>query len=472
MPTVGSLGWALFADSFGFTAGTNKARRGAKDLRGELGGLKTAVGNLNSVLGGLGITLTGAAIAGGLKSMIGGSMEAMDNMAKLSDRLGVTTESLTGLQHAASLAGVDGDQFASSLDKMTKTLGDLRTKGGEGVKTLAKFGLDVNSLSAMSPDQAFLKIADAVARIQSPMERATLATTLFGRQGQELLNTLMQGSEALREQVAEAEQLGISYSRVDAAKIEEANDAWDKMKSAVRGVANEIAIGLAPAIEDMANSLKDFRMVGSQAAKDMPWLFGLSDLPKLVEPTDRAKTLAAHRDKEDRLAAAEQDRIAAGSAAAAANIAPFKQPSMDATFAAMARQREMDKRNAERAAEDRARDVKDLEDSLRTPAEKLRDDAANLLSLFSDSNMSPDTLRRAGDALAKQADALDKPATAQSTAAVRAGSIEALRAQFTGKSVDEKNLEEQKKHTAALGDLKTLLGQIRDTAGIADGSAL
>lgn len=70
-----------------------------------------------------------------------------------------------------------------------------------------------------------------------------------------MISVLSQGSEAIEEQIKEAEKLGLAYSRVDAARVEEANDAWTRMASAIGGVVDRIVIDLAPLIEKLTKDI-------------------------------------------------------------------------------------------------------------------------------------------------------------------------------------------------------------------------
>ena len=63
--------------------------------------------------------LLAAAGVGGLGYVIKQQMEAIDSTAKLSDRLGISTENLVSLQHAAKLAGVEHVGLGSDFDGIT-----------------------------------------------------------------------------------------------------------------------------------------------------------------------------------------------------------------------------------------------------------------------------------------------------------------------------------------------------------------
>lgn len=130
---------------------------------------------------------------------------------------------------------------------------------------------------------------------------------------------------------------------------------------------------------------------------------------------------------------------------------------------------------AERAKdEERKRELKDLEDfkklseSVQTPSEKLKREFDELSAKAS--SMRPfglggpdDVFTRAfADIERRVQEQLPGPVGTQSTAAIRAGSVDALRAQFTGRSVGEKALKEAEKQTKEQEAMRDLLEDIRD----------
>src|SRR5690606_20240331 len=102
-------------------------------------------------------------------------------------------------------------------------------------------GLSADALARMKPDEAMAAIADRLKEIKNPAERAAVASDIFGRAGMKLQNVLMGGSEAFKAAREETERLGISFNRVDAAKVEQANDAMMRAKEVVRGVGQQVA---------------------------------------------------------------------------------------------------------------------------------------------------------------------------------------------------------------------------------------
>jgi hypothetical protein len=200
---------------------------------------------LGAKVAGIGLALGGVAGVAGIGLLVRSSANAIDSVGKLSDRLGVTTEALISLRHQAGLAGVGAEELTNGIEHFLRTSGDAAKMGTEA---------------------ALAAVADRIAAMENPAQRARAATEAFGRAGQGLLPMLMQGSAGIAAARAEAEKLGITFSRVDAAQVEAANDAMSRMRSVITGVGQQLAIKLAPFVEAAAAKLTDLGTRGRGAA--------------------------------------------------------------------------------------------------------------------------------------------------------------------------------------------------------------
>lgn len=226
--------------------------------RGARGAVSTVQGLSRSIGG---YIAAGLAMAGVTASMTAGIVAlkrqfgAMDEISKMSDRLGIGTEALVGLQHQAELAGASSDELMIALDKMAKTVGEaVALDTGEGKDALKAMGLDAATLVKMSPEKQFGAIGDALDKIESKQVRVALATKVFGRGAAALTNTLAGGSRAMRKAAADAEFLGVTFGRDVGRKIEGVDDAFFRVKQAFSGIFRGIAAAIAPDLERFANS--------------------------------------------------------------------------------------------------------------------------------------------------------------------------------------------------------------------------
>lgn len=194
-------------------------------------------------------------------------MEHIDQLAKLSDRLGMTTEALAGLQYQAAMAGVDSAQLTLGLQKMEMSLSEAQEKGTGAADALHVLGLKISDLAGKHPDVQMGILADRINGINDASERTAVSMELFGKNGGRLFSVIKGGSEGMEKGAEEAKKLGLAVSRLDAAKVEAANEAFIKMHAVIEGIGNKLAIASAPFLEAIVNKLNE-AAVNSDGFKD------------------------------------------------------------------------------------------------------------------------------------------------------------------------------------------------------------
>jgi hypothetical protein len=212
---------------------------------------KSVRANSAAVVKSLGAIGTVGAVA--LGAIYKQSAANIDALAKQADKLGVSTQALAGLHHAADLTGVSSKALNKGLLDMTVKVQDAAKGTGEAKDALKELGLNAQVLAKMSPDQQFKKIAEAMKGVEHHGNKVAIAYDLFGAKGTDLINTLALGEAGLNKTAKEAEALGISLNRVDASKVEAANDSLAKSAGVFTGIGNAITIGLSPYV----NALSD-----------------------------------------------------------------------------------------------------------------------------------------------------------------------------------------------------------------------
>ena len=199
--------------------------------------------------------MVAAAAAGGIAIMLKRTFEQIDATAKLARRLDISTEALLKLRHAAEITGAGTEGLDKALQKMAKSIGDVELGSLDAKYALDALGLDHTKLKLQSIDQQFLTVADAMKTVTNQTDKLAVAQKLFGRGGAPILNMLMLERKGLEQLGAEAEKLGLTFSVVDAARVEAANDAMTRLKGVMRGVLQDVAIKLAPVVESFADEL-------------------------------------------------------------------------------------------------------------------------------------------------------------------------------------------------------------------------
>ena len=248
----------------------DKTAAAFKSVGKRLSSLNKSIGASVTRVAKIGTAFAAAGVASSV-ALTKASMVSIDALAKTSDRLGIATEKLAGLQHAASLAGVENKTLEKSLQNLAVGVSDAADGTGVAKDALIELGLSAGVLEKLPLDQQMLQVADAMQGVTNQADKVRIATELFGARGVSVLNMIGAGSENLTKMAEEADHLGIAINRVDAAKIEMANDAVTRAKGVFTGLGNQLATSFSPLIMTVADNFRqaaldneDFGSIGER----------------------------------------------------------------------------------------------------------------------------------------------------------------------------------------------------------------
>ncbi|MBB1291026.1 MULTISPECIES: hypothetical protein [unclassified Pseudoalteromonas] len=215
--------------------------------------------------------LAGGVVVGALLGIYKQQAAAIDQTAKFSDSIGIQTSALTELRHAAALSGVANKDLDKSLENMTRRTADAAFKGtGPLADTLKALQINAQDLNKLKPDEQLGVMAEALSGIESQSERTRIAYELFGKSGTGMLKVIEGGAAGIDAMRAEAVALGISLDRIDANKVEMANDSIERAESVFSSFSQNLATEAAPVIGSLADlfleNAKQAGGMGSYAA--------------------------------------------------------------------------------------------------------------------------------------------------------------------------------------------------------------
>lgn len=220
--------------------------------------MQAALGLASKALAGLGVGFSVTALAGFVRS----TADVADEMSKLSRRAGITTEAMSELAYAASLADVDNQELARAL----RILGNDAAAGGEKLRRLGIDLLDANG-RAKTSDQLFRDVADRIAGIEDPARRAAVASQLFGdRLGGQLIPLLDGGRVALEDAANEAHRFNRVISTEAGIAAEQFNDTLSKLTARLQGFGATLATPVITSLNAFFGSLERGLQRGSVAS--------------------------------------------------------------------------------------------------------------------------------------------------------------------------------------------------------------
>lgn len=193
-----------------------------------------------------------------------------DVFDKASQRIGISAQSLSELSYAANLSGTTLEQVEQSMKSLSQKLVDATSKGGDAADAFTSIGLSAATLSRMSPEEQFNKIADAIANIDDPTRRSAAAMKIFGDAGVQLLPLLSSGSDGINAMKQEARDLGVSVSDSAAKMSAEYNDAIARMTTVCDSLKMSLSEALLPVLTTAADSIKKISTYVSKFARENP----------------------------------------------------------------------------------------------------------------------------------------------------------------------------------------------------------
>jgi hypothetical protein len=245
--SLGTLTLDMVLKTGGFVSGLDKA---ARESEKRLKKIKDAAGTIGKAIG---VGLAGA--AAGLTALTKNAIDTADEVSKLAQKTGVSTEAISELQYAAGLSGVD--DLGASLVKFNRSIAEA----AQGAKTQADafkaLGVNIKNAdgSLKTTEQLLGETADAFAQFNDGANKSAVAMDLFGKTGADLIPFLNEGKKGLAEMRAEAAALGLTIDEKTGKAAEQFNDNLDRLQAVSTGLGTRLATDLAPQLAKVTEYL-------------------------------------------------------------------------------------------------------------------------------------------------------------------------------------------------------------------------
>ena len=174
-----------------------------------------------------------------------------DQIHKANLRLGISTEALSQLRHAADLSGVSFESLQNGLRYMERQLSEVAAKGkGPAKEALDALGLSIQDLRGLKPETQFEIISEQLSKVADSTDKAAIAAKLYGARGVELIQMAADGASGIRAMREEADSLGLTLSQDGANAIADFNDTMTRLKGEFTGTAQALVVALGPVLTD------------------------------------------------------------------------------------------------------------------------------------------------------------------------------------------------------------------------------
>ena len=136
----------------------NQTQAAFNAVKGGLSGLASAAQSVNGVLGNLGLAVTAA----GMVALVKSSIDAGDELSKMSQRVGISVATLSLWNPLAKQAGVSGESFEKGLRKLSTTMLEGATGSEDAARNFTAVGVAFKNQDGTlrGTDQVFLDLAE------------------------------------------------------------------------------------------------------------------------------------------------------------------------------------------------------------------------------------------------------------------------------------------------------------------------
>ncbi len=245
MTDLAKLVVRLEAQTGQYQAQLERAERKLAQLEG-VG--RKAIGALTGILAGVSFV-----------ALTKGAIDAADRMNDLSKQAGVTVETISSLEYAASQSGANLEQLTGGLNKLAKSA--IAAADGTGTQAQAFEALGVKVKDAngniKASDQLLLDVADSFSQYEDGVTKSAVAQALFGKSGAELIPFLNQGRSGIEALQKRANELGITLSTQTAQAADDFNDSIDTLGRQVRGLVAGAIGPLLPQLTEVFTAFAD-----------------------------------------------------------------------------------------------------------------------------------------------------------------------------------------------------------------------
>lgn len=204
----------------------------------------------------------GAALAAGvgiginaLKNGIKETAAYGDNVDKMSQKLGLSSDAYQKWDYVLNLAGTDMQSMTTGLKTLTNQFQAAKDGNDASIKAFEQLGISMEDAANMSREDLFAAAITGLQGMADTTERAALANKLFGKSGQNLTPLFNQTAEQTKEQMDLAEKYGMVMPEAAVKASAAFQDSVTTMQMTMTGLKNRMMAEFLPAVTQITDGL-------------------------------------------------------------------------------------------------------------------------------------------------------------------------------------------------------------------------
>lgn len=226
----------------------------------------------------------------GIINAAAATAEYGDNIDKMSQKLGMSSDAYQEWDFIMQHSGSDIDKMTTSM----KTLADaVQEPSDKGTAAFEKLGISLEKAKDMSQEDLFNTTITALQQMESGTERTALATDLLGKSAMDLgalLNTSAEDTEAMRKQV---HALGGVMDENAVKTSAQFQDSLQNVKTALGGITRDIGSDFMPSLISIMDGVSGIASGNMEAIRGVE--VGVKRFVEQIDKTVQSLTKTAQK---------------------------------------------------------------------------------------------------------------------------------------------------------------------------------
>ncbi len=235
-------------------------RKGLEEAKGQLANFGKAVEHIHEQMKSLTESKAfeiGKEAIEGLAEFVLKGAEATEKMGLMAQAAGVSVETFSQLNFAASLSGVSTEDLGTAFKKLNVNLNEAAVGSKKQVALFSALGVAVKDSSGHVRDSGVVmaEVATKFSKYEDGAAKTAIAVQLFGKAGAALIPLLNEGEVGFKKWAEEADRLGITVGTKAAESAKKFEESVKTLHASLGVVQRRMAEELTPALTQFTDQL-------------------------------------------------------------------------------------------------------------------------------------------------------------------------------------------------------------------------
>lgn len=173
-------------------------------------------------------------------------------------RLQISRESFSSLVAVGNRFGADMDAVGDSIKDLNERIADAASGGKTYEEQLIKMGLRSKDLVNLPVEEQFLRVADAIGKMNNAGAQNFAVADLMGDAGFRMLEVFRLGEDGIRDMRKELEQTNVALSESDFETLGQLGKDFRDASESMTAFSNTIAVLAAGPMHDLMTTTKSW----------------------------------------------------------------------------------------------------------------------------------------------------------------------------------------------------------------------